>query len=72
MFRKVELYDQKVLIHFNDASPKTLQQAQRIFGPMVDLHNIYFESKTTAEILLELNLRKKYTFPQQHDANALF
>ena len=71
-FQKAELLDWQILMHFNGVPLKTLHRAWCLLGPVVNLLNISFKSKTATEILLETKLRKKYTFPQQHESNALF
>ena len=71
-FQKAELVDRQVLIHCNGIPTKTLYRARRFLRLKVNLLKIYFESKTAAETLLEIKLHKKYTFPQQHETNALF
>ena len=70
MFQNAELLDRQVLIHFNSIRSKTLHGTRRFLGPIVNLLNISFESKTASEILFKTNIFKKYTFPQQHETNA--
>ena len=66
-FRNADLLDGHVLINFNDVCPKTLHRTRRFLGPMTNLINVSFETRTASEISLETNLIKKCTFPQQYE-----
>ena len=54
-----------ILIHFRRAPSKSLCQIRSFLGPMSNIVNISFESKTVNEMQVEMRLHKKYASLQQ-------